>query len=198
MATTEPIRSKEQLTALAEYFHAQKNYRNYVLVVMGAHTALRIGDLLKLCWQDVYDANREVFRKHIFLDEQKTDKGKAIALNEKVVEALSEYYPCHAGEYIFESRKRGRPISRVQAYRIIRDACVELGIDGKIACHSLRKTWGYHAWTSGEVSPVVIMEVYNHSSYDITKRYLGIQQDDLDEAYLRMKLFDDDEKLGED
>lgn len=54
------------------------------------------------------------------------------------------------------------------------NTCKNLGIDAKITCHGLRKTWGYHAWSSQSVSPVIIMDVYNHANYRVTKRYLGI------------------------
>lgn len=78
-------------------------------------------------------------------------------------------------------------ISRIQAYRIIHDASNELGFETKISCHSLRKTFGYQAWKQG-AEPALIMNIYNHSSYQITKRYLCIDQDDRDSLYQKINL----------
>jgi len=47
---------------------------------------------------------------------------------------------------------------------------------------------GYHLWKSG-VLPVLLMDIFNHSSFDITRRYLGIMQDDRDVVYLSMEMF---------
>ena len=190
MAATEPIRDKNELKKLADYFLDKGQLRNYTLVLMGTYTVLRISDLLRLKWSDVYDEERQAFRTHITIIEKKTKKERTIAQNAQVLGALRQSYLQRRGEYIFaNNRKEPTAISRIQAWRIIHAAVVKLGIMGKIACHSLRKTWGYHAVKSGEVSLAVVVDIYNHSSYEITKRYLGITQDERDAAYLGVKLF---------
>ena len=76
MAATEPIRDKKHLHAMANYFLQRGQLRNYVLFALGVYTALRISDLLKLRWDDVYDEKADTFQTHITLTEQKTGKIK--------------------------------------------------------------------------------------------------------------------------
>jgi integrase len=187
MAATEPIRSKNQVRELAEYYLKLGQIRNYVLIVMGVHTALRISDLLRLKWDDVYDFNNSRLRLSITVSEKKTGKGKTIALNASILAALNLYAKAASpGAFLIINKRTGKAISRIQAYRIIRGASEALRYQNRVSCHSLRKTFGYHAWKGG-VSPAVIMEIYNHSSLAVTRRYLGVTQDDKNCAYLQLK-----------
>ena len=189
MPTTDPIRNQSQVRELAGYWLKRGNIRNYSLIVLGVCTALRVGDLLNIKWSDVYDERLSIFRSHITINEKKTGKQKTIALNKHAIEALGKLLPIRRGSFIFMSnRKEDKAISRVQAWRIIREAAEAIKIAGRIACHSLRKTFGYFAWKSG-VLPIMLMDIFNHSSYEITQRYLGISQDDRDKVYLSQALF---------
>jgi integrase len=187
MAMTEPIRSKTQVRALANYCLRHEQLRNHCLIVLGIHTALRVGDLLRLTWDDVYDFGPGRVRESIALAEEKTGKTKIIALNKNAIHALTLYATEAAkrGRFLIENPRTKKPISRIQVYRIIRGTAEALELPCRVSCHSLRKTFGYHAWKNG-VSPAIIMEIYNHSSFAVTKRYLGVTQDDKNEVYMRL------------
>ena len=187
MNLTLPIRNKTQVQELAALFLECGEIRNHVLIVLSVNTALRVCDLLCLTWDDVYDFENCLFHESISVIEKKTGKSKVFLLNSLVIAALNDYLP-HAipGGFLFTSRKGGnKAISRQQAYRIIRQGAETLGFANRVSCHSLRKTFGYLAWNAN-VSPVVIMEIYNHSSLTVTKRYLGVVQDDLDDCYRKV------------
>jgi len=187
--TTEPIRYRKQLQQLAGYWLKRGNLRNYTRIVLGVCTALRISDLLSLTWNDLYDNESGEFFSHIFVTERKTGKKQIIALNNQAIDALNLLFPIRKSIYVFSNNYSSpKPISRIQAWRIVRVAAEAMGIAGRIACHSLRKTFGYHAWKSG-TNPVVLMDIYNHSSYEMTRRYLGVSQDDRDKVYLNLTLF---------
>lgn len=192
MGTTQPIRDKEELRKFVEYYQAvQPVPRNYALTVLGLHTALRISDILNLKWKDVYDFQKNRFLGHLTVLEKKTGKQSVIALNEHARKALEQYrLVCspRPGDYIFSKKTDPQmPICRSQAYRIIKKAADATLYDTHISCHSLRKTFGHHAWKQG-ISPVLLMDIFNHSSFEITKRYLGICQDERDSIFLEIDL----------
>lgn len=194
MSTTIPIKDKEVLEEFKNYYLKKGNYRNYSMIVIGLNTALRISDILSLKWSDVYNFSTDRFKSHLELDEQKTGKHSVIALNDAAVSALrcfAEHLPdsefCR-GKYIFASKKtENKPIGRVQAYRIVKEAATQTGLEEHISCHSLRKTFGYFAYKSGTDS-VMLMEIYNHSSFRVTQRYLGIRQDERDAVFMQVNL----------
>lgn len=187
MSTTQPIRDRGQLESFKAYYRSQnRNPRNYALILLGLNTALRISDILHLTLEDVYDGNR--VREHIVVREQKTGKENRLLLNSRIRRVLADYRKKlrktkmyrEGNPYLFPSpRVPGRPLSRFQAYRIVRAAAEGSGVGDAVSCHSLRKTFGYHAWKQGQ-DPVVIMALFNHSSLSITRRYLCLVQDDKD------------------
>lgn len=191
MGTTQPIRKKTEIEALKNYFLDKNEIRNYVLVVMGLNMPLRISDILSIKWKDVYNEQQGRYLKYLQITEKKTQKRNYMTLNTHVIKALQLLMEtqkiCTFNRYIFSGNSLGdRPISRVTAYLIIHNAAEYLGIPN-IGCHSLRKTFGYHAWKQG-VHLALIMSIYNHSSISITKRYLGIEQEDKDNVFQLINL----------
>lgn len=192
MSQTQPIRRDEDIKKVKDYFLQNREWRNYALVVLGLNTALRISDILALTWESVYNFEKKEYKRYLTVIEKKTHKQTRIYLNQNSLAAL-EILRQHTKDIfpeavIFKSRVgENQPINRYQAYKIIRTAGKCVGLEYDISCHSLRKTFGYHAWRQG-IQPAVLMDLYNHSSFEITKRYLSINQDDKDFVYQKVEL----------
>ncbi|MFC0416388.1 tyrosine-type recombinase/integrase [Cytobacillus solani] len=82
--------------------------------------------------------------------------------------------------YLFQSRRGQDRIHRVQAWKILNAAAQEVGIS-EIGTHTLRKTFGYHFYQKYK-DVAVLQQIFNHSSPAVTMRYIGINQDIMDEA----------------
>lgn len=192
MCTTQPIKDTAQLKRFKEYYLLQKpNPRNHMLIIIGLNSALRISDILGLTYGDIYRYEKDAWKTHLTVTEQKTGKTNQIYINREIRETLEMYVTPREKEpasWLFGSQiQTERPLSRFQAFRIIKRAAAFAGADTNISCHSLRKTFGYHAWKQG-TPPALLMAIYNHSSYQITKRYLCIDQDDKDKVFSRIRL----------
>ncbi|MED2940678.1 site-specific integrase [Cytobacillus horneckiae] len=174
MKTVQPIRDLEKITAMKQVLMNQ-HYRNYFLFVLGINTGLRISDLLTLRVGDVRD------RSHIIINEQKTGKLKRFKINQELQHHISDFtISKDAAEYLFKSRRGNDRIHRVQAWKILNAAAGEVGLN-EIGTHTLRKTFGYHFYQKYK-DVAVLQQIFNHSSPAVTMRYIGINQDIMDEA----------------
>lgn len=174
------IKSKREINAMKKALSG----RDKLLFIIGINSGLRISDILKLKVGDVRG------KDGITLKETKTAKSKRFVFNRSIKEVVRDNIlkEADANEYLFRSRKGdNKPISRVQAYRILNDAAERAGIDGAIGTHTLRKTFGYHSYQNG-TDIALLMRIFNHSSQAITLRYIGITQEQIDEVYTRINL----------
>jgi len=187
MEFVQPIRDLKKIETIKKLLK-QQNLRDYCLFVVGINSGLRISDLLKLTVSDVIDGNK--LKDRIRLREKKTNKFKDFPLSDNAKSALKEYLKMrdyNENEPLFLSRKNKGFLLRQQAYKIINNVAKEVGIKEKIGTHTLRKTFGYHAYNNG-YDITLIQKLFNHSSPSVTLRYIGITQDELDDVYLSLDL----------
>lgn len=175
MTTVEPIRKKADIKKV-EKILAKQSQRNLLLFTVGTNCGLRISDILELNVGDVKDKN------YIQIVEKKTGKFKKFPINDKLKPMFAEYTKDKdLDEPLFVSIF-GNRMERTMAYRIINQACRQVGIEAKIGTHTLRKTFGYHYYQKFK-DVVMLKKIFNHSSPQITLRYIGIEQDKIDESY---------------
>jgi len=191
MEFVQPIRDKAKIDAMKRQLRGNEfGLRDHCLFVLGINSGLRISDLLSLTIGDVVDDKGRV-RDRIVLREQKTGKSKDFPISDTAAKAIREYLGIRrggaAGEPLFLSRKGGGHLQRAQAYKVINDAARAVGITEQIGTHTLRKTFGYHAYKDGK-DVTLIQKLFNHSSPAVTLAYIGITREDLDNVYLTLNL----------
>lgn len=177
MNDTQPIRDKQLIADIKHHLYAKRE-RDGLLFDLLINTGLRIGDALAL-------KRRHVMGAELAIIEQKTGKRKINVSLKGLRPAIDSYIDNGNREvvdpdgYLFESNKGG-PLSRVQAFRILDQAGKEFGVN--LSPHALRKTFGY--WTYQETKDLATLQlIFNHSSPSVTKRYIGISQDEANTVF---------------
>ena len=171
----DPIRNRGDVEKIKEVAEG----RNKILLEIGFNTGLRVSDLLKLKVKDIFDY------QHVNLQEQKTKKNRKVSLNPKVKEIVKNYIDdngLETDDYLYQSRKgNNEPISNVQAYRIMNKLAKKAGLNEKIGTHTLRKSFGYHHYQQYK-DMAQLQYIFNHSSVETTKRYIGLTQENVDKS----------------
>lgn len=171
MELVNPITDKKALQDMKEAL-LLSGYRNYVLFEIGINTGLRVSDLLNLKVKDVKG------KLHLTITEGKTKKSKKFYL-QHISDVIEKYTKNMDSEgWLFPSRNGDKAISRVQAYNIINKGAEMVGLEN-IGTHTMRKTFGY--WYYKQTKDVAyLMKIFNHSSQSVTLRYIGIEQEEID------------------
>ena len=160
-------------------------YRMSLLIACGSFFGLRISDLLGLTWE-------QILGESFVLNEKKTGKHREIKVNAGVREHIKECYNAldikDPHEKCFLNRY-GDVISIQRINVVLKEIKVKYMLKDiqHFSTHSFRKTFGRQvvemAGENSEMAVIKLAEIFNHSSTAITRRYLGLRQQELREVY---------------
>ena len=183
--TTSDYLQWDTATTLVRKLYRDKNYRISLLIGCGIFFGLRISDLLRLNWNMLL--NKEA---KFVLIEKKTGKRREVKINREFQKHIKDCdHALHINnmdELCFLSARN--KVYSVQWINLILKE-IKYRYNLKIehfSTHSLRKTFGRKVFESSdnaELALVKLMELFNHSSIAITKRYLGLRQEEILETY---------------
>jgi len=180
MNIVNPIKDVKDIEKMKKALHG----RDLLLFIFGINSSLRVSDILALKVGDIRG------KSSLVLTEKKTKKRKEIRLNQSILAAVSELVPADAkdSDWLFPSKRNAaKPLDRTQAWRNLNAAAKRAGIMVNIGTHTMRKTFGYHRYKAG-VDLAQLMYALNHSSQRETLKYIGIEQEQIDDLYTEINL----------
>ena len=180
----EPIRGQADIDKIKELLKGQP--RNLALFTLGINTNLRAGDLSRFKIHHLIDLQPG---KSFEIREKKTKKIRRITLNEAGYRAIQPLIESaeNPDDPLFKSQRGHKALTVSSINRLVKTWCKQIGLKGNYGSHTLRKTWGYHAYMAGVDLPR-LMTCFNHSTQRQTLDYLCIQDSQIQEVYLKVEL----------
>lgn len=185
---SEPIKNLTDIDALHRVLTRWGNVREAECLIIGCNFALRVGDLLKITFEQALSGV-------IKINEQKTSKAKELPINEaaqRAIKRLLVWYREQGIEpvYLFQgtgNRSKGlkKPISARHLNNKLKAAAEAIGLDIAISSHSMRKSLGYHAYAKG-IDVRYLQALFNHKTEFQTLTYIGITRKTISDVYLNI------------
>lgn len=180
----QPLRSSDEIAEFREALHVSSSEayrkRNLLLFGIGINTGLRISDIIDLRIEDLKG------RTYIRVYEGKNKKMRTVQLPHLMAD-IADYLDDMPDEgWVFPSRIGDKHITTTQAYRILVKAADYLGRND-IGTHTLRKTFGYHYYKKFN-NIAELMEIFNHSSQSITRKYIGLRDEEIADRMRDLRL----------
>ncbi len=194
MKTVQPIRDLDTLQKCYEIAreHDQKKLKGEVswelILLVGFNTSLRVSDFRRFRVSDLRG------KDYAQIQAKKTGKEARILINPWARREINRLLAGRKGEeYIFQSRQedranhKARPVTRQRVYQIMNTIAKRAGIEERIGCHTLRKTFGYHYYKmTGDV--VSLQRILCHSYQRETLVYIGVVQENIDESLMKLNM----------
>ena len=182
MNTVEPIRDKRDIAAMKKYLR-EKDEKYYIMFITGINLGLRVNEILKMTIGDVKGRRETTFRQ------SKTGKEITVAYNTELVREYKEYCKGKSPEeaLVPNPYNEYKSITRERAWQVLAEAADAIHIQYNVGTHTMRKTCGYHYYK--RTHDIATLQVwFNHSSPDVTLKYIGITADSVRNAMLNFKL----------
>jgi integrase len=167
--------------------------RDKALFLLGVKSGFRISELLSLRVGDVSQHGRLVDRVAVLRRHMKQKlEGRTVLLHPDAKAALATWLvtlrqdpACTSQTYVFRSRKgQNRPISAVQAWRILHEAVVTNELTGKVGTHAMRKTFANRVYHQLNHDLVKTQRAMGHKNINSTVAYLSFVEAEIDAAIL--------------
>lgn len=184
LTTADHLEYSEYLK-LVDGLHEDKEYFWELYARLSFCTACRASDVLQLRWVDVIDKTETVVL------EKKTGKPRKISFNKSVRDKLRELWTLmgcpNKALYIFQTNRTGQPmtIQNVNQQLKLFKYKYRLNIN-HFSTHTFRKTFGRYVYdTNGHSAESLILlnKILNHSNIQVTKTYIGITQDEINDVF---------------
>lgn len=180
----DPIRSERDIRNIKKLL-ADKP-RDLALFTLGINTNLRASDIVRITVGQVRHLQPG---QHFNIREKKTGKERSVTINKTVHESIQNLLKtipnAEDNDPLFQSRKGREMLCVPYINSLVKGWCRELNLKGNFGSHTLRKTFGFIHRTVFNTDLPTLVTLFNHSSQRQTLRYLGIQEEDIKEAYLR-------------
>ncbi|MFW5720600.1 MAG: tyrosine-type recombinase/integrase [Candidatus Dojkabacteria bacterium] len=179
----QPITETKDIKAIKRLLSDQP--RDKLLFVMGINSGLRVQDLLALKVKEVIGCK---VGDRLGIRERKTGKDNVLIFNREIVASLDEFLaqtePAQE-HYLFKSRKGvNAPLTTYSVTMMVKRWAAIINLKGNYGAHTLRKTWTFHQRKTFGVSWEVLAKRLNHSTPSVTRRYLGVQDEEVEEVLL--------------
>jgi integrase len=187
--------TEEEVKLVLESLSGKMAARNRALFLLGVRAGFRISEMLSLRLGSVLQFGRIVER--VWVDRRSMKgkiEGRTQVLHAAVRQALVEWIEQMAQRRILRTetplflsqRNPDRAISRFWAYRFLKKAFRACEMQGKLATHSMRKTFAARAYEGFKGDRGKIQIALGHKSGSSTDYYLSFRQEDIDGVILAM------------